>query len=204
SPHGWIANTRVAGGNAGFFSSPLVSPLPASAACLSFRAFSPSRLASLAASFEVSEGGAAGGIIAEEGVGESTLVSRPGAALVESAAFAGSVPALAGSAGALAAFGGSLTGAVVVFAGAAATSTGALAGFLVNTRIARKRTRAASPPATMVSFFLSWTKAGIESVTVEVPGAEEEALRALGVVEDARSFMPSFAFCSAPSWWPTT
>ena len=57
--------------------------------------------------------------------------------------------------------------------------------------------------ATIASFFLSCTKPGMVSVTVETP-VGVPALRAFGDVDEARSFIPSFAFCSAPSWWPTT
>ena len=93
----------------------------------------------------------------------------------------------------------SLAGAV-----AAATSAGGADGFFNMTATPRMATSRSKPPAIMDSFFLSFTNAGMLSVTVCDPVAAAEDLRALGEVDVARSFIPSLAFCNAPSWWPTT
>ena len=105
-----------------------------------------------------------------EGVGSRTFVSGAfvSGALAPSGAFAGSVGVAVGvaagvGAGATAVFTGSAGGAV------AAAASGAPV-FFVATSTPRINTRAARLPATMVSFFLSCTNAGMLSVTVDVPG----------------------------------
>src|SRR6186713_2075975 len=212
-----MSRNTVAGGMPDFDSVDLLSPLAAASdAALSLAAFSPSFFTSFAASGPVAAAGAGGGITDGDGAGDNTLVSGAlaGSAFAGSAVFAGSVAAALVASGTGAGAGttgaGAGTTALVGFAGSTA---GALAtvrsggGVIARLIISATKRTATMTPRLMISliiFFLSWTKAGTLSVTVEEPVLVEDCLRALGDVAVARSFMPSLAFCSAPSWCPTT
>src|SRR5688572_15021335 len=190
SPQGDTANTSVAGtaalnsvpAAAAFAASPFAASALASGLGASPGGFAAAVFVGSPA-FAGSAAGAGAGTTAGEGAGASTFASG-----------------LDGS-------GGLGAGLVAGFAseGADAVVMPGLRGCLVATRMPRTITSAASPPAIIVSFFLSCTNEGTVSVTVELPSGGIDAVRrGIDCVEDARSFMPSFAFCNAPSWWPTT